>query len=197
MEPIFLVYFVISSLLWSPCDPLESVLELYRMRWVVRLHLPINLYGWGAWMWGSDDVCMESSREVGGLYLQQFRALFRIVCLNTIFCIKPYVCGTIENPDICIVWCIQTPKEQKNCRLYEHMIWHSSNTARTQTRNLFHDKLTLIPIGHLDCVWIWLCIPDKSVKVSCQYLQNCTIVWHIKSDLNQRVLCKLRTLQNT
>ena len=34
----------------------------------VRLHLPRNLYGWGAWMWGSDDIHMEewgSAQEVG------------------------------------------------------------------------------------------------------------------------------------
>ena len=45
-------------------------LELSRMRWGggVRLQLPRNVYGWGAWMWGPDDVRMErwgSAQEVG------------------------------------------------------------------------------------------------------------------------------------
>jgi hypothetical protein len=39
-----------------------TVLELYQMKWGVRLHL--NLYGWGAWMWG---VRWCSYGEVGSV----------------------------------------------------------------------------------------------------------------------------------
>ena len=48
---------VIFSWVWRygsihPLSWVWPVLELYQMKWGVRLHLPRNLYGWGAWMWG-------------------------------------------------------------------------------------------------------------------------------------------------
>ena len=64
-----------------PCLLLKlPVLELYQMKWGIRLHLPRNLYGWGAWMGReSDNVHMEKwgvssrSRESNLRYPQQFQ----------------------------------------------------------------------------------------------------------------------------
>ena len=70
---------------------MEAVIKLYQMKWGVNLQLPRNLYGWDAWMWGSDDVHLEkwsvSSRSGGSNPLpdtpQQFEnwknGIFRVM----------------------------------------------------------------------------------------------------------------------
>ena len=59
------------------------------------------------------------------------------IFLTQFFCIKPYVPR-------------EPQRNQSNYRLYEHGIWYISDTARYRTRNLFHPKCALIPLGHSD-----------------------------------------------